>query len=369
MTNIGATVLHHRGLRLGSSPNNTGFGGQDAPGNHAPGTAPDGAPRRPDGLSYDGSSSPRSGHPEPGAPLAGADLRIARERLGIDLPFAATTLRIREAYLRALEDGRLDALPASAYAIGFLRSYATALGLDPDEMLRRFRTEAAEVGQKTELAFPAPVPERSLPAGAVMLLGVLLLAGVYAGWYRLSGEGRLPAETLAPIPERLAPLAEQAIPPHAATRLVERRLPVVAPEPVVMLEPPLAAPVISPSSAAAAPVNPLANPPAMTEPQPDQSRVIIRATSDAWIQVKDKAGAILLNRVLKPGEVWAAPNRPGLVFTTGNAGGTELLLDGAVLPPFGGAGAVRRDLSLDPDLLKEGRLSSQLPTTPARIQP
>lgn len=355
MTNIGATVLDHRGLRLGSSPNNTGQGRQNAAGTHDPGTVRGGAPHA-DGPIAD-------------APVAGAELRTARERLGIDLPYAAETLRIRQAYLQALEEGRIGALPASAYALGFLRSYAAALGLDPDEMVRRSRTEATDVGQKTELAFPAPVPERSLPAGAVMLLGVVLLACVYTGWYRLSGEGRLPAETVAPIPERLAPLAEQAIPPHQATRLVERRAPVAAQEPVVMLEPPMPAPVISPSSAAAAPVNPLANPPSMTEPQPDQSRVIIRATSDAWIQVKDKAGAILLNRVLKPGEVWAAPNRPGLVFTTGNAGGTELLLDGAVLPPFGGAGAVRRDLSLDPDLLREGRLSSQLPTTPARIQP
>jgi len=317
----------------------------------------------------DAPGLPATGAVQAGAPFAGAELRTARERLGIDLPHAAETLRIRQAYLLALEDGRLDALPAATYALGFLRTYATSLGLDPDEMVRRFRTEAADVGQKTELAFPAPVPERALPAGAVMLLGVVLLAGVYAGWYRLSGEGRLPAETVTPIPERLAPLAEQAIPPHPASRMVEQRAPVAPAEPVVMLEPPMPAPAISPSSAAAAPVNPLANPPAITEPQPDQSRVIIRATSDAWIQVKDKAGAILLNRVLKPGEVWAAPNRPGLVFTTGNAGGTELLLDGTVLPPFGGAGAVRRDLALDPDLLKEGRLSPQPQATQIRNQP
>lgn len=272
------------------------------------------------------------------------------------MPHAADVLRIRLPYLQALEDGRLSALPATAYALGFLRTYATALGLDPEEMVRRFRNETTEVGQKTELAFPVPVPERGLPAGAIMLLAVVLLAGVYTGWYRLSGEGRLPAETVASIPERLAPLAEQAIPPLPVVRAAERPVP-MAPDQVAMMEPPLPAPPISPSSAAAAPVNPLpAGPPTVTEPQPDQSRVLIRAAADSWIQVREKGGAILLNRILKSGEVWAVPNRPGLVFTTGNAGGTELMLDGVALPSIGALGAVRRDLSLDPDILKDGKL-------------
>jgi cytoskeleton protein RodZ len=302
------------------------------------------------------------------APNAGADLRAARERLGVELTEAAQTLRIGPGYLRALEEGRLSALPASAYALGFLRTYAAALGLDPEEMVRRFRAEAVEVSQKTELAFPAPVPERGLPAGAIMLLGVVLLGAVYAGWYRLSGEGRLPAEAVTAIPERLAPLAEQAIPPVMVTRTQPPVEP-VGPAQIATGEPAVPAPVISPSSAAAAPVNPLPQrptPPA--EVTGDQSRVVIRATADAWIQVREKGGAILLNKVLKPGESWPVPNRAGLTFTTGNAGGTEVVLDGVLMAGIGGAGAVRRDLPLDPDLLKEGRLAPQVVPAAVRAQ-
>src|SRR5215469_11167531 len=147
------------------------------------------------------------------APRAGSDLRAARERVGWSLPDVAAALRIKLGYLEALEEGRITALPGNAYALGFLRTYATALGLDPNEITRRFKAEAAAVTEKTELAFPMPVPERGVPAGAVVLLGVVLAVGVYVGWYRLSGEGRLPAETSAPIPAQLAPLAQQAIPP------------------------------------------------------------------------------------------------------------------------------------------------------------
>ena len=132
---------------------------------------------------------------EPAAPRAGADLRAARERIGWTLTEVAAALRIRLPHLEALEEGRLSTLPGQAYALAFVRSYARALGLDPEETVRRFKTEAGEIS-RTELVFPAPVPERGLPAGAIVLLGLVLAIGTYVGWYRLSADGRLPAETV-----------------------------------------------------------------------------------------------------------------------------------------------------------------------------
>ncbi len=128
------------------------------------------------------------------------------------------------------------------------------MGLDPNETTRRFKAEAASVHQKTELDFPVPVPERGLPAGAVVLLGVVLAIGAYAGWYRLSGDGRLPAETATQIPMRLASLAEQAGPLVAAPSApAEPRLAPAEPLPVQQAEM-ASAPPISPTSAAAASV-------------------------------------------------------------------------------------------------------------------
>jgi cytoskeleton protein RodZ len=67
------------------------------------------------------------------------------------------------------------------------------------------------------------------------------------------------------------------------------------------------------------------------------------------VQVRDRQGSVLLNRVMRSGETWAVPGKGQLLLTTGNAGGTELLVDGATTPSLGGDGAVRRDLPLDPD--------------------
>ena len=149
----------------------------------------------------------------PGGSRVGAELRAARMRLGWTLPDVAATLRIRLPFLEAIEDGRIADLPGAAYAVGFIRSYATFLGLDATEVARRFRAEAQEMNRKPVLAFPAPVPDRGVPAGAVVLLGVLLAAGAYAGWYRFSGNTPAPAVIVPAVPERLAPLADRAAPP------------------------------------------------------------------------------------------------------------------------------------------------------------
>jgi cytoskeleton protein RodZ len=331
------------------------------------------------------------------APRAGADLRAARERLGWALPDVAAMLRIRPSYLGALEAGRLNQLPGTVYAMGFLRSYSTALGLDADEMVRRVRAEAGEIEKRTQLVFPSPVPERGLPAGALILLGLILAGGAYAYWYHLSGEGRLPAETVAPVPARLATLAEQALPGpdgHVPTPL---RLPMPAAAPSVpprtedndqfesrraaieaparLPEPPPAPPPAesvqsapmpggTPTTAIAMPViRPIPQPEAAPQSvppappdlsSPDTTRVVLRFTGDTWVQVKERGGQVILTKVMKAGDSFAVPARPNLILTTGNAGRVDVMVDGTLAPSLGGAGTVRKDVPLEADLLRSG---------------
>jgi cytoskeleton protein RodZ len=126
----------------------------------------------------------------------------------------------------------------------------------------------------------------------------------------------------------------------------------------------------SPGSAAAAQIVPTPIPtiaPAPALPAPDQPRLILRATADAWIQVRERNGAVLLSRTLKPGEIWNVPAKPNLLMTTGNAAGTEVVFDGVAVASLGASGAVRRDLVLDPDQIKDGRLI-QAVVTPVAAQ-
>ncbi|MCK5317924.1 MAG: helix-turn-helix domain-containing protein, partial [Anaerolineales bacterium] len=65
-------------------------------------------------------------------------LRETRERLGLTLDEAERTIRIRASRLETLERGEFDSLPSQVQARGFLHNYAEFLGLDPEELLRRY---------------------------------------------------------------------------------------------------------------------------------------------------------------------------------------------------------------------------------------
>ena len=290
--------------------------------------------------------------PPAGAARVGAELRAARQRLGWALPDVANGLRIRLAYLEAIEDGRLSELPGNAYAVGFVRTYANSLGLDADEVSRRFRAEAQEINKKTELSFPAPVPQRGVPAGAVVLLGLLIAAGAYVGWYRYTGsdDARV-SQPASPPPDRLAAMvpAQQVQSPQVASILPSS--PPVQTGPVAASPAP-PVPVPMPVPVAIAPPAPVQAPPAVT------TRVVLRAKSGGWVQVREKQGQVLLNRVMRPGETWPVPMKAQLLLTTSNAGAMELLVDGVAAPPLGPVGSFRRDVSLDPDIIKAGHANA-----------
>jgi cytoskeletal protein RodZ len=133
-------------------------------------------------------------------------LRMTRESKGQELQSVANQLRIRLAYLQAIEDGRFRDLPGSTYAVGFVRSYADYLGLDGGDVVRRFREEAARVHGRPKLVFPAVSAEGKIPGAAVLLLSAVGAAIVYGAWYYLSSSEDRDLQLIAEVPDRLVAL-------------------------------------------------------------------------------------------------------------------------------------------------------------------
>jgi cytoskeleton protein RodZ len=90
----------------------------------------------------------------------GEVLERARARRGLDIETVAARTKIRAKYLRALETEDWEALPSTAYAKGFLRTYARLLGLDADALVDEYRRRV-ETGVEPEhlLPFGEPVLE------------------------------------------------------------------------------------------------------------------------------------------------------------------------------------------------------------------
>ena len=123
----------------------------------------------------------------------GTQLKTARREHGFRLSDVARELRISGDYLKLLESGEFDQLPAPTYVSGFLRSYGKFVGLDGAELASRFYALQDQASSKMDYKLPATAapPQRSAPA--VASLCVVLAIGVYGGWYWFSGPKTLDA--------------------------------------------------------------------------------------------------------------------------------------------------------------------------------
>jgi cytoskeleton protein RodZ len=332
------------------------------------------------------------------AARVGEELRDARLALGATLDEVAEKLRINRRYLAAIEEGRSRDLPGPAYALGFVRSYARALGLDADDLARRYRENGAVSRSRTDLVFPEPVPERGIPAGVVILVGMVIMVGAYAAWWSWSGSADRTVDQVPPVPPRIEQAAREArqnlpatdtapvLPPTLgqATPGAGSLRPGVAPPPPgsgptdnQQTAAPATPPPVPPGSPAGVPATsalaangqrppgppgspspaPPAPPPAPTTPAAPvepPNRITLRATEESWVQIRDpRSGQTVLNRVLRAGESFAVPPREGLVLTTGKAQGLEVVVDGQPSGVLAGRTGVVRDIALNPDQLRQ----------------
>jgi cytoskeleton protein RodZ len=156
----------------------------------------------------------------------GGLLRATRLKLGEDLKAASRVTKIRPEYLEALEEGKIAALPGRTYAIGFLKTYADFLGLDPAECLAKFKTEHAPPPPvEGELGFVEPESrsEFQISGSTLVIIGVVVILLIYAGVYLFrSANNYMDERAKQPNATQTSPgvsgPAESAMPPSGTTQ-------------------------------------------------------------------------------------------------------------------------------------------------------
>src|SRR5580704_14215992 len=166
------------------------------------------------------------------APLetVGQDLRAARMRRGDELATVSRALKIRKDHLEAIEEDRLEALPGRTYAVGFVRSYADYLGLDPVQAVERFKGEIAGRSDGSYQIALTPGPEdRQLPHGWLVIVIVLVVVVAFGAYRLAKSADSFLREVVAAVAAGFAPQPSMAgLSSHAATG-------VAVPSPIVQL--------------------------------------------------------------------------------------------------------------------------------------
>jgi len=278
-------------------------------------------------------------------PRVGEVLKRAREAKGLDLAGIANSTRIPLRHLTAIEADAHDSLPALTYTLGFVKTYARVLGLDPAALAAQFRAETTKTEHVPSAMVPIePMDEKRLPTrGAVVggALGVVAIIGVFIAY----GAGLFDPAPPAPTPPLSA--SEPITQPDEAPAAVAAVDPGAAPVDPAMTAPAPPA-VTDPATADAG-----ATPPADVAATPAGS-VVITANDDAWFKVYGPAGTVKMG-ILKTGESYAVPAGDGLMLWTGKAGALQLRVSGKAIAPLGAADQMVKDVSLAPaDLLARG---------------
>lgn len=111
----------------------------------------------------------------------GRELRAQREQRGLPLEGVARTTKIPPTILVALEEGQATRFPERVFMLNYLRSYAQAVGLPPEDVVRRF--DALPAAEKSESFDPAALElarrEQALTVAWVLLAAVLLVVALF----------------------------------------------------------------------------------------------------------------------------------------------------------------------------------------------
>lgn len=273
--------------------------------------------------------------PESGAKRTGAMLLAGRTAAGLELTDVARETRVPLRHLKALENDRHDELPALPYAIGFVKAYARAVGLDSETVASQFRSETSKSAHVPTPMTLEVLDERRLPSRGLVIGSFAVVAVIIAGlsaWGAGAFDAAAPAAVTA-----TAPIAATATAPIAAATTA----PVAAAATTAVPGADMTIPAVVAAPAVAAAVSPGARVAAV-------GPVVLTAREDVWVKIYDKATRTSIKiGVLKAGESFPVPaDPPGLLLWTGKAGALGVTVGGRAIPPLGGPVETVRDISL-----------------------
>ncbi len=268
------------------------------------------------------------GDDDTGVLSTGEQLKQAREAKGLSLDDVANQTRIPIRHLQNIEREDWDALPAPTYAVGFVRNYANAVGLDGAAIAVALRERLggavrsrAPAPEYYEPADPSRVPPRGLVLGALLFAALLVLGYVF--WFSSWSTEQ------SPEPEQKTAEAPAA----PAQRPAQQPL--------------------QPQNAAGQPV-------------------VLSATGEVWLRVTDaEGGGQLFSGSLNAGQTFAVPataRRP--VIRTGRPQMLRASVGGRDLGPLAPEERTIDDVSLLPqDLAASAQAASAPGASPSPPQP
>jgi len=292
----------------------------------------------------------------------GFRLKGAREASGVSLRDIAAKTKISVSALEALERNDFSRLPGGIFSRAFVRSYAIAVGLDPETTVQEFLDEMKQ--SENEAARVASTPSEVTPEDRAFLerqkraIRLLQIAGVlvvvaagtgaalaYMKWKK-SAPADAPAAAVAPpsSPSPASPASAPGSSPPPSTGAASPAAGSSQPPPRSSTTTPASPPpaagtsqappvtVVPPEAPAPVPV-----PPAPAEPLTIEFEV----TSACFVEIASD-GRVSFSKAMEPGERQRIQAQKELRLKVGDAGAFVWSVNGKRARSLGAAGSARQ---------------------------
>ena len=305
-------------------------------------------------------------------------MKAAREAGELNLDAIAKETCVSITYLRAIESGDFDALPAEPFAAGFVKSYARALGLDPKEMLALYKAETCpevsgeesspEIGSSIDIPVAHIVSTKSdrklgwkMPTLAIAsLAGSWLMLGANLSGPAIVADASDPLEQTKFADANTTAAREASVQDFArdAESLEVQNQPLeisLSDNTVSEGEEGGAIYALDQIIADTADLDtseikrPLFDNAAYADPVIESggyTNVRVDAVEDSWVRFSHADGSEIWAGILTAGESFGPQIDGNVRFSTSNAGGVRIFIDNAEIRSLGDRGALVRSVEL-----------------------
>ena len=277
----------------------------------------------------------------------------ARVKKGLTQEQVSKILKVKVSSIQKVEVGEELEDMGSAYQMGFLRSYAKLLDLDPDVVIDTYKAISNKKVDKVDYNFPSITKQKKSFFPAISLASFMLALVIYSSWYYLNinnlkdnnvqiSEAKIDdydlnyvkikiedqefkIESEDKIKNEIAGISNNEMQDSIVenmkesktinTLINEKSINVVKPEDTNEI------------SAIA------------TERVPEEE-MVLKSFGNSWVEIEDLDGNSYLTRLMRNGETFVVPKKKGLTLSTGNAGVLSLTFGSISVSRLGGVGEV-----------------------------
>jgi len=274
----------------------------------------------------------------------GSLLQQARISKELSIEDVSSRLRLGKDVIDAIENDKYDKLPAPIFVRGYMKSYASFVGVDVNQVIDQYNQQTGEVKADISLAAAYVTPpamtaikdrkKRWLPA---IVAGVLVLTGLVV-WMLIDTDS-----TEQSPPQLASSPAETETAANALSPAIESGMDMNKQQTDEMLQ---EQPTIE-----AIPAEPALEPEVEKEPEPvttasanesgtgadevsqqtvkpELEQLVLVFNGDSWVDVSDATGKRLIYRMLKSGQQRTVKGQPPFKLTLGNAPEINLTRNG-----------------------------------------